>query len=51
VDCPCDIRVCLCKEVCENVAGVLGFNHFGVNSVAYLGGLRYKIIWDYANIV
>ena len=27
----------LCKEVCENVAGVLGFDHFGVVSIAYLG--------------
>jgi len=35
----CDVRVCLCKEVCKNFAGVLGFSHFGVINVAYLGGL------------
>ena len=36
-----DIGVYLCKEVCKNVVGVLGFGHFGVISIAYLGA-RYK---------
>jgi len=38
-DYPCDVRVCLCKEVCKNFAGVLGFGHFSVVDVAHLGGL------------
>ena len=34
-----DVRVCLYKEVCKNFAGVLGFSHFGIINIAYLGGL------------
>ena len=37
MDYPRDIGVYLYKEVCENIAGVLGFGHFGVIGVAYLG--------------
>ena len=29
--------MCLYKEVCENVAGVLGFDYFSIISIAYLG--------------
>ena len=32
-----NIGVYLYKEVCENITGVLGFGHFGVISIAYLG--------------
>ena len=39
-DCPCDIRVCLYKEVYKNFTGVLGFGHFGVINIAHLGGLQ-----------
>ena len=38
-DCLCNIRVYLYKEVCKNFIGVLGFGHFGVINVAYLGNL------------
>jgi len=38
-DCPCNVRVCLCKEVYKNFVGVLGFGYFGVVNVAHLGGL------------
>ena len=34
-----DVGVYLCKEVCKNFAGVLGFGYFGVINIAYLGGL------------
>ena len=34
-----NVRVYLYKEVYKNFAGVLGFGHFGVVNVAYLGGL------------
>ena len=32
-----DIRVYLYKEVYKNIAGVLGFGHFSIISIAYLG--------------
>ena len=38
-DYPCDIRVCLYKEVCKNFIGVLGFGYFGIINIAYLGDL------------
>ena len=34
-DCLRDIGVYLCKEVYENVAGVLGFGYFGIASDAH----------------
>jgi hypothetical protein len=37
VDYLCDIRVYLYKEIYKNVAGVLGFGHFGIISITYLG--------------
>ena len=39
-DCLYNVRVCLCKEVCENFIGVLGFGYFNVINVAYLSGLQ-----------
>ena len=45
MDCPRNIGVYLYKEVCENVAGVLGFDHFGVISIAYLG-----LYWGYLGL-
>ena len=39
VDCLYNIRVYLYKEVYKNFTGVLGFGHFGVVNIAYLGNL------------
>ena len=39
-DCLYNVRVCLYKKVCKNFTGVLGFSHFGVINVAYLGDLQ-----------
>ena len=38
MDCLCNVRVYLYKKVCENFAGVLGFGHFSIVNIAYLGG-------------
>ena len=38
-DCLYNIGVYLYKEVYKNFAGVLGFGHFGVINITYLGGL------------
>jgi len=38
-DYPYNVRVCLYKKVCKNFTGVLGFGHFSIINIAYLGDL------------
>ena len=51
-DCLYNVRVYLYKEVYKNFTGVLGFGHFGVINIAYLGNLqRWKKTKDYSRTV
>ena len=40
-DCLYNIRVCLYKEVYKNFTGILGFGHFGIINITYLGDFQH----------